>query len=151
MKLNGSTLNAIADSIANYFTKQEIGNVMVSPAMVGEPGVLPNLDYSGVISIHGDYSGAIYCTASKTMLKHLLERFNYPVNEEGMLDLIGEMANIFAGSIRKDLGSSFKINAPIKLLGPISKLKFQYSDAPYVLPIYYEDEKALLVICLSKK
>lgn len=150
MKLSDSTLKAIVISIENYFVKQGLGDVIISPPYLGDIGDFPTYDYSGLILIHGDFNGAIYCTSKKSMLAHVLNKFNYALDEENMLDLIGEMANIFAGNVRSDLGENFQITPPIKVSGSMKRIKFALDDSPYILPIKYNGEECKLVVSFEK-
>lgn len=151
MQLNESTLKTIADSIKNYFSKQNIGTIEIQAPFLGEPGVLQTLDYSGLIQIYGDYKGAIYYTASSDLLGRVADKLRQPRDKETFMDLIGEMSNIFAGNVREDLGSEFSISTPFTFQGTVGNFHFQGSEKPYVLPILFGSDRSFLVIYFERQ
>lgn len=152
MQLNETTLKTIALSIQNYFKKQGLKSASIKPPYLGDVGKFPTLDVSGLIQIYGDYNGSIYFTASTKMMDAIAGRLGFDKNMETYLDLIGEMTNIFAGNIREDLGSEFNISTPFNFEGSAIKnsMNFKGGEKPYILPISYWDDTAMLVIYFEK-
>ena len=151
MQLSHTTLKTIGKSINNYFEKQGLGEVKIQPPYLGEMGSLPALDYSGLIQIYGAFHGAVYFSAKASLLSKVLSRLGQTVDNETLLDVAGEMSNIFAGNIREDLGGEFEISTPFTMHGPLNSINFRANDKPYILPIVFEGETSILVIYFEKK
>lgn len=152
MQLSENTLKTIAKSIKNYFEKQGMPMADIRPPYLGEVGKFPAMAFSGLIQIFGEYHGAIYFTASRGMLERIADKMGFDQSTETYLDMIGEMTNIFAGNIREDLGSEFNISTPLNFEGSVHNetMSFKGIEKPYILPITFWAEKALLVIYFER-
>lgn len=150
MKLSESTLKTIAQSIESYFIKKKIGKSQIHHAYLGAIGEAPTIEFSALIPIYGSYNGAVYLTTSKGFVEKVLGEQGLGFSEDNMLDIVGEMANIFAGNIRLDLGEGFSIMPPVLISGKEMVLKFEVKDQPYIMPIYLDEDIANLVIIFEK-
>ena len=81
-------------------------------ATVGSPYLVtegaPDIhDYNGVIAVSGRRNGIVCFSAPRGMLTVLLMKMNESnVSHEYLCDLVGEVANTIAGTVRRDLGLS---------------------------------------------
>ena len=150
MRLSESTLKTIAKTIESYFSKQKIGDSEIHPPYLGKIGEAPTIEFSAIIQIYGAYRGAVYLTASRDFAAKVLMAQGLALNEENLLDIVGEMANIFAGNIRLDLGVAFSITPPVLMSGKGIALRFEVRDQPYVMPLRLDGAVANLVIVFEK-
>jgi chemotaxis protein CheX len=65
-----------------------------------------------------------------------------------MLDLVGEVANTFAGNARRHFGEKFNISVPSSLNGAQGKA-FDGDSRPYVIPIQWRAYNSALVVCVA--
>jgi chemotaxis protein CheX len=145
-----SDLNFFIESTLEYFratTGQEV-EIGVPYLKDKDPVVL---DFTGIIRISGKQKGSIYFTASRDMLNELgsfiLENIDY--GEDELKDLVEEIVNTIAGSVRGAYGSSFLISVPAVVEGMPKDIRFPEKPTGYVIPIVWQDYKAFLVVCLE--
>lgn len=147
--MNEETLKTILESITNYFKKFEIGQVKVYPSYLGEIGTLPSYDFTGIVTISGDYKGVVYYSSSANLIHKVILKLGQPMNNAYYLDLVAEMSNIFAGNLRKVLGQSFDISVPSTISGSIKNIKINSNQRPCIIPIEFQNEKSIVVIVIS--
>ena len=68
---------------------------------------------------------------------------------ENLCDLVGEIANTFAGNARRDFGHQFQISVPQVVSGQVAPAEFPTGTRPIVIPIDWRTYKARLVVCLG--
>lgn len=149
--MNEETLKTIVQSITTYFKKFEIGEVNVYPSYLGELGELPSYQFTGIVTLSGDYRGVVYFSASANLIYKIITKLNQPMNNDYYLDLVAEMSNIFAGNLRRVLGKSFNISVPITSKGPLEQIKINSQERPCIIPIEFQKEKSIVVIFFDKK
>jgi len=138
------------DSVLGYF------NVTVHhTAQCGTPylaiGRSPEVsDYTAMIRISGKRHGIVYFTAPRSMLSVMLMRMQETdMSHENLCDLVGEIANTFAGNARRDFGHQFNISVPQVVCGQTQPPEFPSGTRPIVIPIDWRAYKARLVVCLN--
>jgi chemotaxis protein CheX len=138
------------DSVLGYF------NVTVhATAQCGTPylaiGRAPEVsDYTAMIRISGKREGVVYFTAPRSMLSVMLLRMQEPdMSDDNLRDLVGEIANTFAGNARRDFGQQFQISVPQVVSGQAAAPEFPTGTRPIVIPIDWRTYKARLVVCLN--
>lgn len=143
-------LKIFIDSIVGYF-----GHTADSKVSVGSPYLINNMqeaiaDYTGVISITGDYNGACYFSAPAILLRHLvLSVGETDTSEEMMLDTVGEVANTLSGNARRKLGNGFVISPPDIVKGVPNNKRVEEYGRIYAIPISWKFYKATLGISLQ--
>jgi chemotaxis protein CheX len=138
------------DAVTCYFENTTQHAAEVKPAYLSGAEGLVNYDYTGKINISGDFHGCVYFTAPRVLLKHLLIAMHeFEHHEENMLDLIGEVANTFAGNARRHFGEKFHISVPSSLCGELRKPEDMGNARPFVIPIQWRAYKSALVVCLT--
>lgn len=142
-------MRVFLDSVTRYFEDITRHPAEVKPAYLsGDEGPLA-YDFTGKISISGDFQGCIYFTAQRVLLKHLLIAMKeLEHHEENMLDLVGEVANTFAGNARRHFGEKFNISVP-SCLGSLQDRSFDTGPRPYVIPIQWRAYNSALVVCVA--
>lgn len=143
-------MRVFLDAVTRYFEDITQHPAEVKPAYLsGEEGPIA-YDFIGKISISGDFHGCIYFTAQRVLLKHLLLAMKeLEHHEENMLDLVGEVANTFAGNARRHFGEKFNISVP-SCLNALQSRPFESGMRPYVIPIQWRAYNSALVICVGE-
>ncbi len=143
-------LKIFIDSIVKYF--HYAGQTSVK---IGSPFLIKDIkevtaDYTGTISISGDYQGACYFTAPSALLKHLILSIGEVDTSDSMMqDAVGEVANTMSGNARRRLGKKFIISTP-KVSKGAPFVVDKKSDAHiYAIPINWKSYKATLGIHLN--
>ena len=143
-------LKVFVDSIVRYF-----GHTSDPSVLVGSPYLIQDMkeasaDYTGVISISGEYNGACYFSAPAVLLRHLiLSVGETDTSEPMMLDAVGEVANTLSGNARRELGQKFIISAPHIVKGTPRNSSFGNGSRIYAIPISWKSYKATLGVCLA--
>lgn len=137
-------------AVLNYFD-----TAVQQAAVVGTPylalGKPPDIfDYTGMIRISGKKKGVVYFTAPKGMLSVMLMRMQETdMSHENLCDLVGEIANTFAGNARRGFGHQFNISVPTVVFGKSDPIEYPTGTRPIVIPIDWRTYKARLVVCLN--
>ena len=66
-----------------------------------------------------------------------------------LLDLTGEIANIFSGNAREKLGSRFEISPPVISRGKLVNMRVAGGLQTYCIPIIWLDRKANLIVAVD--
>jgi chemotaxis protein CheX len=107
-------------------------------------------DYTGIIRINGKREGIVLFTAPKSMLSVMLMRMQETdMSHENLCDLVGEIANTFAGNARRGFGHQFNISVPTVVCGRADPMEYPAGTRPIVIPIDWRAYKARLVVCLN--
>ena len=138
------------DSVINYFSHVDGKQVTVGTPFLRQNESLVHFDYVGLITITGKKQGQVYYTAPKAMLKHMLLSLGIQdTSAENMKDVIGEVANIISGNVRKEFGPRFMISVP-KVIDPSNEeIYLEQYDGCYVVPIYWKNYHSAVVINLN--
>jgi chemotaxis protein CheX len=149
-KMKESDLNFFIDSTLEFFRTTTSKEVEIGVPYLKDKDPIV-LDYTGIIRISGEQKGSIYFTASRDMLielgSYILEDIDY--GEDELKDLVEEIVNTIAGSVRGAYGSSFLISVPAVIEGMPKDICFPENLTGYVIPIVWQDYKAFLVVCLE--
>jgi len=142
-------LKVFVDSIVRYFEHTSDPSVLVgSPYLIDDMQEV-SADYTGVISITGDYTGACYFSAPRVLLRHLiLSVGESDTSEPMMLDAVGEVANTLSGNVRRELGKKFIISALHIVKGMPKNSSDEDGARIYAIPISWKSYKATLGVCL---
>lgn len=146
MDLDKDTLTALSQSIGGYFLKQNLGKAIILAPHLADKNNLPCMGVTGLIRITGVINGFLYYTASVALLETLLSRLHLPNTPGYAEDHVGEMANIFAGNLRRQLDGKFEISSPFLIRGKIDQMSYPTSGRPYVLPFQYGTESSMIVV-----
>lgn len=149
--MDESILNIFSTGIIRYFTTTtELPAVMGTP-FLGQDDEKVALDFSAVIGISGTYRGNIYYTASRAKLYALLPLLGEEEPDDHLCgELVGEIANIFSGNAREELGGGFMISTPFLLSGSNDSVRPAKGAPCYILPIEWNSYSSRLLITLVK-
>jgi chemotaxis protein CheX len=95
----------------------------------------PSYDVSGIIGFSGNIIGAVVVSFQKEAALKLVESFSgsaCAIDSADFADAIGELANMVAGSAKKDLGTQASITVPSVVIGPGHMLA-NLKDVPCVV------------------
>jgi len=143
-------LHVFIDGIVNYFEHAGSG----TETKVGSPYLIDSYDqihsdYTGCISVSGEYEGFCHFAAPTILMKHLIMSLGESdTSDEMVLDAIGEVANTLSGNARKFLGKDFIISVPEVIKGQPKNDEQHSGQRIYAIPINWKSYKATLAICL---
>ena len=104
-------LAAVSDAVQAYFGRLTRQGVATSSSAVS--GELPEFDYTGMVGVSGTYSGCIYFTAPKLMLRYLLLAAGETLQGDDIfLDTAGEIAHTIAKRASQHYGARMEISPP---------------------------------------
>jgi chemotaxis protein CheX len=107
-------------------------------------------DFHGLIVISGDFVGTVCFSASRNLLTHvLLLSGEGSYDDDKHLDIVGEIANQFAGRARKKFGERLEISTPIAFAGRARQVSRRAQTAPYAIPFSWRGYEAGLVVNLE--
>lgn len=141
------TFVSIVKHYFNQFGKDEL--VVDTPYLFegAEPDVF---DYTGVIGISGVMQGVVYVSASKELLQVVLKDMNEKdINDNMLVDLVGEIANTIAGNARSDFGPEFHISIPFVFKGATQSVILPKGNRSFVIPILWQKQIGEIVVCLK--
>jgi chemotaxis protein CheX len=141
--LDQNDLCVFIDALSHFFSQLTREDAEVRPSYLSA-GESPTQDYTGLISISGQYHGKVYFSAPSALLRHLLlAQGETHVSEANLLDQVGEVANTLAGNARRYFGDRFVISVPQTLRGVPQATD---STRPFVIPLSWKKYQALLVV-----
>jgi chemotaxis protein CheX len=114
------------------------------PARMGMPyikrGDDSTFEYTGIIGISGSRRGGVYYTAGKELLREFGKCIlgEGDLDEDALVDLVGEMTNTIAGNMREIFGSSFLISVPIVMRGKIEDISMRLKPPVFIIPIEWK-------------
>jgi chemotaxis protein CheX len=95
----------------------------------------PSYDVSGIIGFSGEVAGSLVLSLQQAAAVKLVEAFAGALmapDSPDFADAIGELANMVAGSAKKDLGAAASITVPTVVLGSAHVIA-RLSDVPCVV------------------
>ena len=145
------TCQYFIDSTINYFTHSTKVNPTSGIPYLKKPEELVLKEYTGMIAVSGDHKGYVYISGDEVMFEDLWKMFTgTEANQDDVLDMAGEVSNVIAGNVRKELGKNFMISIPMVFKGKPNLLKLP-SDIPiYVIPIQWKSYEAFVVVGVSE-
>jgi chemotaxis protein CheX len=148
--MSEKTLEVFIDGAIRYFKHTPDKNVKVGTPYLVENENPAAYDYTGVIGISGQQKGCVYFTAPRSLLALLLNSIGEKeMSEELLVDLVGEVANTISGNARYVFGKDFMISVPVVIEGAPSSIHLPKDLRSYVIPVYWKDYSAAVVICFE--
>ncbi len=147
--MDENDIQILIDGTIHYF-RSTVGQ----STEVGAPYLVENRepvvsDFTGVIMISGVYTGCVYFTAPRAMLRHILMvNGETRADAEFMADVVGEVANTISGNARRHFGSEFEISVPDVFEGGAGDGKLDLAERSFVIPITWRQYRASLVVSL---
>ena len=132
--INPKLIVPFVNSVRSVFsTMVKVGTTVERPHLKNAPE--PNYDVSGIIGFSGDVVGSVVVSFQAACAAKLVESFAGMPLEMGssdFCDAIGELANMIAGSAKKDLGAAASITVPNVIIGA-GHMIARLTDVPCVV------------------
>lgn len=107
------------NSVREVFTKMvNVATTVAGVQIKGNPA--PTYDVSGIIGFSGEVTGSVVVSFQKEAairLVNALAGMDIEFGTPDFADAIGELANMIAGSAKKDLGAPANISVPNVIIG----------------------------------
>jgi chemotaxis protein CheX len=143
-------IKALIKVVTDYFL-----SISDEPAKMGLPyikrGNDQTFDYTGIIGISGSRRGGVYFTAGKELLREFGQCIlgDPDLDEDSLVDLVGEMTNTIAGNMRETFGSSFLISVPMVMKGKIDDISMRLKPPVFIIPIEWHGHSSHLAVGLE--
>jgi chemotaxis protein CheX len=146
--LTEQELKVFTDAVSHYFAHLTDEPAEIRAAyLVGAQ--MPRYDYTGLISLSGRFSGSVYFSAPRLLVRELLIRLHEPdVSEINLLDAVGEVANTISGNARKHFGAQLEISVPTTMKGhadPVTAARIR----PFAIQLRWQRYEAAVVVDLA--
>ena len=117
--INPKLIIPFVNSVRNVFmTMVKVKTEVCRPIVKGEP--TPSYDVSSIIGFSGDVIGSVVVSFQLSAAEKLVASFagmHIPASSPDFADALGELANMIAGSAKKDLGCVCSISTPSVIMG----------------------------------
>jgi chemotaxis protein CheX len=150
--LQSRDVEVFAEAVTSYFTATTREPAHVRTAYLLESREpFPLAEFTGLITLTTGYRGTVCYTAPRGMVSHvLLVTGETDYSEAAHCDLVGEIANQFAGQAQRHFGEDLGISPPSLLLGRSQVIPRIASTLPFVIPIIWLDYESHLIVHLEK-
>lgn len=149
MDMSETEFKVFVDAVTHYFSSQTQEPATIRASYLSDPAAL-NFDYTGLITLSGRFRGCVYFSAPGRMLRELLRALREPdVNEDNLLDAVGEIANTIAGNVRRHFGDALEISVPVKIRGVSGEIKSAVRARPFAILLTWRKHEAAVVIDLE--
>lgn len=132
--INPKLIVPFVNSVRNVFaTMVKVQTTLGKPALKTTPGA--SYDVSGVIGFSGQAVGNVVVSFQRDAAEALASAFActpLKVTDADFPDAIGELANMIAGSAKKDLGTLASITVPSVIIGAGHTIA-RLSDVPCIV------------------
>lgn len=105
-------------------TQNVLATMVRIEATIGKPFIkadpVASYDVSGIIGFSGSMLGSVIITMQMAVAQKLVASFtgmDIPTDSPDFVDAIGELANMIAGSAKKDLEAGANISVPTVIVG----------------------------------
>ncbi len=148
-------------SILNLFKNYSLDDKLVFGEVydLNQNGRDELYDYTGLISISGEFTGGLYLACKIEFLNSIYKKLTNEDLAPGTFtkrifsDLIGELVNTMAGYFQKKYGDQFLISVPYIIMGKaeinIVKKKLNVNLGSCVVPFSYDNIKSIFVVNLD--
>jgi chemotaxis protein CheX len=134
LAINPKMIVPFVNSVRNVFaTMVKVQTTLGKPTLKSTP--TPSYDVSGVIGFSGQAVGNVVVSFQKNAAEALASAFActpLKIDDADFADAIGELANMIAGSAKKDLGTLASITVPSVIIGAGHTIA-RLSDVPCVV------------------
>lgn len=137
------------DAVSNYFSHLSGEPAVIRSAYLADKR-LPRYDYTGLISLSGQFRGSVYFSASSVMAaKLLLAMRESDTGKNNLLDIVGEVANTISGNARKHYGARLEISTPITIYGHSDEIKAAVRARPFAIELMWQQSEGVVVVDLE--
>jgi chemotaxis protein CheX len=145
-------VEVFANAVTAYFQTTTREKALVRSAYLLESrDPFPLFEFTGMITLLSGYRGTVCFTAPRGLLSHvLLVLGEKDFSETAHCDLVGEIANQFAGQAQQHFSEDLGISPPSLLMGEASVIPRLASAHPFVIPIGWHDYESKLIVHIER-
>jgi chemotaxis protein CheX len=155
--ISETELRLFVDSIKHYFSVTTRQEPQVTSAYLGSENMQGH-EFNGLVSFSGSYNGHVIVSMPPRMVRELLLlQHETDLNDDNLLDAVGEVANTLAGNARKQLGAGLEISVPLKFQGHLndaqgtaSSTRVRLRQRPFVITLRWNHHSALVCVDLER-
>lgn len=148
-RLSELELKVFIDAVTHYFSQVTSETAEIRSSYLAEIE-LPRFDYTGLINLSGQFSGYVYFSAPRLMVRELLIQLKEPDTcDDNLLDAVGEVANTISGNARKHFGDRLEISVPTTLRGTSEKIRSLIHTRPFAILMRWQRYEAVVVVALE--
>lgn len=150
--IDENEIQVFVDAVRQYFDQITGESATLQSAYLGErESPPPTFDFTGLITISGAFTGCIYFSAPKQMVRKVLTAQGEPDHSEAtMLDATGEVANTIAGNARRHFGQQLEISVPVTLQGNARDLSSTIRSHPHIIMVGWKRLDASLIVDITR-
>jgi chemotaxis protein CheX len=152
-QISETELRLFVDSVKNYFTVTTRQEPQVTSAYLGSENMQGH-EFNGLVSFSGSYNGHVIVSMPSRMVRELLLlQHETDLNENNLLDAVGEVANTLGGNARKQLGAGLTISVPVKFQGHRGEnqgARKRVRQRPFVITLRWNHQSALVCVDLER-
>lgn len=133
------------DAVSSYFSHLNGEPAHIQSAYLAEKQ-LPRYDYTGQITLSGQFRGSVYFSASSLMAARLLLAMRETdTGRSNLLDIVGEVANTIAGNARRHFGAELEISTPQTTYGqPENQTAIR--ARPFAIELQWQQCKGVVLV-----
>lgn len=148
--LDEQEVKIFIDAVTHYFSHLTSESAQIRAAYLADKA-MPLYDYTGLISLSGQFRGNIYFSAPRRLLRELLVQLHEPDTcENNLLDAVGEVANTISGNARRHFGQALEISVPTTLHGSDATLRPAASGHPLAIMLSWKNLESVVVVDLEQ-
>jgi chemotaxis protein CheX len=145
-----SELKIFIDAVTNYFAHLTKEPAEVRAAYLADTGV-PRFEYTGLITLSGNFRGCVYFSAPRILVRELLIQLQEPDTcQDNLLDAVGEVANTISGNARRHFGDGLEISVPITIFGATEQIRANVRSRPFAIMLRWQRYEAAVVVDIER-
>lgn len=147
-EIDGGDIEVFVESVEAYFeitTKERA--IVRSAYLLEKRAPFPLSDFTGAIALSGACRGTVCFSAPRGMLSHLLLKLGEKdYSDTAHCDLVGEIANQFAGRARRHFGEKMVMSPPTAFMG-VGHMAMRLAETyPFVVPLMWQNYEGVLIV-----
>lgn len=147
--LSQQELKIFIDAVTHYFSHLTSDGAQIRAAYLAQED-MPQYDYTGLISLSGQFRGSIYYSAPRRLLRELLVQLHEPDTcEANLLDAVGEVANTISGNARRHFGQALEISIPTTMTGADAQKLPPVCTRPFAILLSWKNLESVVVVDLE--
>lgn len=147
--ISEADVRVFVDAVRTYFEHLSTESAAIRSAYLAARH-LPRFDYTGLISLSGQFRGSVYFSASSMMAtKLLLAMHEKDTSKSNLLDIVGEVANTIAGNARKHFGAGLEISTPLTIYGHADEVRSAIRTRPFAIELQWQQSDGVVLVDLE--
>jgi chemotaxis protein CheX len=143
-------LKIFIDAVTHYFSHLTSETAEIRAAYLAESSA-PRFEYTGLITLAGQFRGCVYFSAPRLLVRELLIQLQEPDTcQDNLLDAVGEVANTISGNARRHFGDALEISVPITILGATEQIRTGVRTRPFAIVLRWQRYEAVVVVDIER-